>query len=147
MASSIIVPTKTALITLLAARAGLSGVQVTFGWPGDDRAKKERIFTGRSYADQEQASLRAGRRFRDETGNFDLVIQVESVGGSISDAETRILAIGQEVEECVADNKTLGGVSGLNWAVITGWTLDDMYNDQGSLAELTYTITYNARLT
>ncbi|MGH9460371.1 MAG: hypothetical protein ACRD1X_04085 [Vicinamibacteria bacterium] len=76
-----------------------------------------------------------------------MVIQVEAVGGKPEDAETRVLQLGLEVEECVADNKTLGGVSGLNWAVVSGWALDDLYNDQGSLAELTYTITYNARLT
>ena len=148
MAGSVVTACKQALVTLLKARAGLAGVQVAFGYPGNDLAERERIFMGSARASQEQAGLKAGRRFRDETATFEVVVQVESVGGTPEDAETRALALGKEVEECVADNKYLSGsIAGLNWAVVSDWRLDALYNERGSLSELVYTITYNARLT
>ncbi|HYJ69630.1 MAG TPA: hypothetical protein VEX15_18410 [Nocardioidaceae bacterium] len=147
MAGSIVVACKQALIEFLQTRELLNDVQITYGWPGDEEAQRERIFCGRSRAEHTQAALKAGRRFRAEESTFDVVIQVEMVGGSPEEAEERALEIGTEVEECIADEKYLGGVEGLHYAVVSGWLLDSLYNDQGSLAELTYTVQYRARLT
>src|SRR5262245_45563541 len=119
MAGSVVVAARQALVALLVARPGLSGVQVTYSWPGDDVAQRERVFTGRSQAEHAQASLRSGRRFRNEAATFDVLIQVESLNQTIEQTEQRAVALGLEVEECVADNKYLGGVAGLNWAVVS----------------------------
>lgn len=147
MAGSIVVDCKRALVDLLDTRPGLAEVQVTFGWPGDDQAERERIFTGRAHAEHNLRHLSAGRTVRTEESTFDVVVQVEMVGGSPEDAEARVLELGLEVEETVADEKYLGGVPGLNWALVAAWDLSSLYNDKGSLAEIVYQIRFNARLT
>jgi len=147
MSGSIVVACKQALVTLLQGRPALSSVQVSYGWPGDDAVQPERIFCGRTRADHEQAALKAGRRFRNETATFEVVIQTLLLNKTPEDAEERALELGKEVEECVADNKTLGGVTGLQWAVISGWDMNSGQNEHGSVADLAYTLTYSARLT
>lgn len=147
MAGSVVVACKKALVALLAARPGLDGVQVAYSWPGDDLVERERVFMGRARGDHTPDGLKAGRTFRNERATFDVEIQVEKVGGTPEEAEERASAIGKELEECVADNRTLGGVIGLNWAVMSSWTSTVLYNDKGSLAAMTYTIRYAARLT
>lgn len=149
MASSVIVALRQAVITGLQAQAGLSGVQVTYGWPGDDLAQRTRIFTNRARAEQSPASLRAGRTYRDEAGSFDVIIQVAQVAGSAYDADTTAIGLGLVVEEWIADNRTavVASVPGLLFITAGGWELRNLYNDAGSLTELTYAIDYRARLT
>jgi hypothetical protein len=147
MAGSVVVAAKKALIDLLADRAGLADVQISYAWPGDDAAEAERVFLGQARGQQEPASLKAGRTFRNENPEFDVLVQVVMPDGTAEEADTRALEIGLEVEETVADNKTLGGVPGLNWAVMARWELNYMYGGTGYLSEIVYTIAYNARLT
>lgn len=147
MAGSVVVAAKKSLVTLLQARAGLTLVQVAYGYPGDDTVKPERIFMGRSRADHDTAALKAGRRFRDETGTFEVVVQTLLLNKTVEQAEERAVQLGLEVEECVADNKYLAGVAGLKWAIVSASELNSGHNEHGSVAELILTITYNARLT
>jgi len=149
MAGSVVVACKRALVDGLTGQPGMSGgtfLQVTYGWPGDDLAERECIFMGRARADQPTAALGAGRRRRTDDGTFEVIVRV-LVNGTPEQAEERALEIGTEVEEWVADHKTLGGVTGLNWAVVDGWELNNATAETGSLAELIYTIRYQARLT
>lgn len=139
---------QAALVTLLAARAGLAGVQVSDGYSGDDETQAETIFTGDARSVGELvAGLKAGRTYYQETAEVDVVILVKVPGGSPRDAKARAQVLCKEVAACVADNRTLGGVVGLNWAVATSWDLRTAYGDAGAIAELTYIIRYVARLT
>lgn len=149
MSSTVIVALRQAVITGLQGQAGLAGVQVTYGWPGDDLAQRTRVFTNRARADQSPASLRTGRTFRDEAGTFDIVIQVLAVAGDAHDADSTAVGVGLVVEEWIADNRTavVSSVPGLSWIEANGWELKNLYNDRGSLTELTYTLAYRARLT
>jgi hypothetical protein len=147
VAGTLVVEVREALVDLLTARPNLEGKQVSYGWPGDDVLETESIFTAsRARIEQEPSSLKAGRTFRDETVDFDVVIRFEAIGGTALDADQGAQALGTEVEECVADNRTLG-VAGVQWVTIRPVALVGLYNDNGHLAELTYTIRYRARLT
>lgn len=137
-----------ALIVLLAARSGLTGVQVTDGYPGDDIAGPERIWTGESRSTElEVAGLKTGRTFYQETAEIDIVVQVLKPGESPLDVKARVQVLGREVAQCVADNRTAGGVPGLNYVVGSRWTLNLFNLAAGTAGEFTYTVKYAARLT
>lgn len=141
---------KTSLIGLIGNMGGLSGVQCEYAWPGDDKAGPERIFFGFARPVITQAALRAGRRVRNESTDLDLFVQCVKVGGTAEEAEARVVEMAAEVEQCVSDNKHLEGdpVEGLNWVGIEGQgQLANAYNEEGSFAEMAYTIHYDARLT
>src|SRR4051812_20696013 len=80
-------------------------VQVEYGWPGDDLAERERVFTNIPRGDHSGGPISGGRRHRDEDAQVDVVIQVAYDGGSAEDADLRAIALGQLVEEWFADNK------------------------------------------
>lgn len=122
-------------------------LQVEYGWPGDDKAERERVFTNVPRGKHDTAALAAGRRKRDEKAQLDVVIQVRYDGGAAEDADLRAIAIGQLVEEWVGDNKNGAIVAGVSELLVDSWRLDNLYGDQGALTELTYTVTWRARLT
>ena len=148
MPSSVIVAAKQGLVALLEAHGLLSAVQVSYGWPGDDQAADEIIFTADARTvEHEPSGLRAGRTYYHEKAQFDVIVQVVGYGSTAEEVEIRCLALAHIVAQVVADNRTLGGVSGVQAAKGTGWVLANRYNDRGTLAELRYTVEYDARLT
>jgi hypothetical protein len=122
-------------------------VQVEYGWPGDDLAERERVFTNIPRGDHTGGPLKSGRRFRDEKAQLDVVIQVEYDGGSAEEADERAIALGLLVEEWFADNKDGAGVASVSELLVATWRLDNLYGPNGALSELTYTVTWRARLT
>jgi hypothetical protein len=93
--------------------------------------------------------MKSGRLFRDERMEFDVVILVLGVGLKPEEADARALEIGQVVEEFVADHKSNElGITGLKWLRISNLELSpNRVNANGAVAEATYTIRYEARLT
>lgn len=151
MASTGFAAVKAALVEGLQALEDLNGVQVEYGWPGDDLVERERVFCGQARFAHEPASMRAGRVYRNEQGELDVIVDVESVGGSAQDADLRAVAIGAVVEEFVADNPNLGndtagGVT-VNAVTMRGGAVLNAYNDRGALSRITYTLRWDARLT
>lgn len=139
---------QAATITLLQARPGLTGVQVSDGYAGDAAAQPERIYTQDARSDDlTPAGLKAGRTFYQERGEFDVIIQVLQPDGSPAQVKARCNELATEVAQCVADNRTLGNVPGLNFAVGARWDLTVRYGQTGAAAEITYTVRYEARLT
>lgn len=121
---------------------------VTLGFPLGKK-DREKVFTARARFAHQPASLRAGRTFRNEQGQFELTVWIEGVGESQEWTTGRATTLGLAVEEYVADNRTLGGaVPGLNAIKVEGeGDLAELFNDRGTLAVLTYPIQYDARLT
>lgn len=140
------VAVRSALVDALAAEGDLIDVEVSYAWSFGTQSR-ERIFTGRARATHDPASLKAGRNFRNERMSFDLTVLVEGVGLNPEETDERAIALGLVVEEYVADNKGGLGVAGVNWIRVDGMELQNLSNDRGSMSELTYTITYDARLT
>lgn len=147
MAGSVVVALRQAIVAGLQAEESLSGVQIGYGWPGDDLAEKETVFLNRPRGLHDPASLKSGRTFRNEAGELDLVVRVEKVGGTAEEADDRALAIGALVEEFIADNTDSLVVTGLLWVRVASWSIANLYNDRGRLTELTYTLQWRARLT
>lgn len=138
---------RRALVELLAARDGLAGVKVTYGWPGNDRAQRLMIYTAASgNGTQEPSGLRAGRTYYNERGRFDVTCEAQVVAGGCDAADTALEELTQELAECVADNRTLDDT--VNWVRSTGWTSStNLLDGGGAVAQITYTFEYDARLT
>lgn len=153
MAKSIVVDVRRALIEGLREvfdSNELESVSVTYGWQGgDDTARRDQVFTDRARATHDPASLKSGRNFRNERMEFSLIVLSLGVGLKPEDNDDHVIELGQIVEEFVADNK--GGqslaVDGLNWIVVSAMELNNRYAAEGSISEITYTLTYDARLT
>lgn len=149
------IPTvKARIITLLVARAGLSGVSVTYAWPGTSAAAEQMFFGETQAVDHEIANIRAGRKQRQETYDLGLVIQVLKPGSTAltaSTVESRAFALAQEVENMLADDPTLaiGPPSGaLQWAHVDSIESPVLVPfEKGWGAELTVRIRCHARLT
>jgi hypothetical protein len=144
MSGTKIVAVRKALVAGLDALVAFDNVLVTYAWKVGAK-EREKCFTTRASFTHQPASLRSGRTFRDEEGTFQVVIVVEGVGDSPDTVADRIAALGLAFEEYVADNRTLAGTNSLT--VQGAGELTEMFNDRGSLAELTYTVRYMARLT
>ena len=152
MAASIIVAVRSALVTglatAIAADGGMADVEVSFQWKADWQ-RRERIWTRNARFTHAPASMRSGRNFRSEVGMFEVAILVEGIGRNAEWSATRALVIGQVVEQYIADRKNNElAVAGLQTLTVSGdGSLTEMFNDQGTLAELSYPIQYTARLT
>lgn len=155
MAGTLIVEVRSTLLAGVAAATEFATIdlkghkpKVSLSYPLGAK-DREKVFTRRARFTHAPASLKAGRTFRNETGLFEVVILVEGVGESAETTSTRAVTLGTAFEEYVADNRTLGGaVTGLNWLVVEGdGELAELMNDRGTLAELTYSLKYDARLT
>lgn len=121
---------------------------VSYGYDfGLDNA--ERVYPTRVRADTPPAAMRSGRNFRKESGVLDVVILVKAVGGNYEDADDRAEAIGQQLEEWIADRKQGEGlaISGLIAMVADGWEQVFAGNTQGAMSEVTYKVRWTARLT
>jgi hypothetical protein len=147
MPSFVISSIKTALVALLAARSGLAGVVVSNGYPGDSMAGAETVFTTDATGTDDNAAMRAGRTFYQETGEIGVRVWVKIPGGAPSDTEPRCEALATEVSRCVADNRTLGSLPGLDWIRLARWDQQSAYGETGAITEVNLYFTYHARLT
>lgn len=126
---------------------GAEDVVVTYAYDRTVEAA-ERVFTRSASADTPPAAMRPGRNFKNEAGQFFLVVLVACVGGSPDEADDRAIAIGEVVEEWLGDRKNNElGVDGLTTLTVRGWELDNLSNDHGSMSELTYRVEWTARIT
>ena len=152
MAASIVVAVRSALATglatAIAADGGMADTEVSYHWKANWQ-RRERIWTRNARFTHAPASMRSGRNYRDEVGTFELAILVEGVGQNAEWSATRALTIGAVVEQWIADRKNNElAVTGLQTLTVSGdGSLLEMFNDQGTLAELNYPVRYTARLT
>lgn len=153
MAGTLIVAVRVAVVEGLAALPAYTTKvnghrpHVSLGWPVGKK-DREKVFTQSATFTHEPASMKSGRTFRNEQGRFEVVVWVEGVGENQETTSERAVTLGTAFEEYVADHKNSLGVAGLNWVVVDGdGRLDEAFNDRGSLAQLIYTVRYDARLT
>jgi hypothetical protein len=146
--ASILVDVRRALVEGLADVVGLAEGACEFSWTSRE-IFAERIWTRRARTNTSSAAMRSGRNFRNEVGQFEVVVLVIGDGETQETTSTRALEIGAVVEDFISDRKNNElGVTGLQTLVIDGdGELAEMFNDNGTLAELTIPVRYTARLT
>lgn len=128
--------------TALEAEAGLSGVGIFYGEPNDQRMPEYIYFSKLSEVDTEPATMRSGRKRRQEDYSFDLVVSVNSKARP-EDSETRAAAICTVIEEMLADDVKVGNVTNLLWALPERIELETF--ETGDQPETIVTMTIRAR--
>lgn len=143
-----IVAVRSLLVDGVSALPTLDGVEVNLGYRVNSK-KRERVWTQNAKFDHQPASMRAVKTFRDENGSFEVVVLIEGIGKDAEWTAGRAVEIGLEIEEWVAVHANWqGAIDGLSAVKVQGaGSLTEAFNDKGTLAELVYTITYQARLT
>lgn len=106
MATTSTVPTaRAALVTALTA--ALPETQIAWSHPGDAR-EPESIYLGEARIDSEVATIRAGRKKRQERYTIDVLIDVAADGPTGQDASERAFVLLGELEDILADDPSLG---------------------------------------
>lgn len=103
------------LISLLATRPAITAVNPATGmpvlvahvWQGQ-ADKQEHIYLGNTSADLEFATIRSGRKKREEDYTVDIVIDVEIPTDWGPSSETRAFALAAEVDDMLADDPAIG---------------------------------------
>lgn len=142
MASSTVPAVKRSLVTLLAARATLSQVQVSYGAPIRGTAR-EFIWVGDVEGGQSFASL--GVNHRDEEYAVKVVISVVREGNDQQSAETRCFDLMAELEDELRDTPQLA-TAGVLWSEVGDFQLEQLASDQAVEARLTVDVRVRARI-
>lgn len=139
------IPTlKANLKAALQARAGLSGVQVSWGWPS--APAKEMILLGDVRdGTQDPAGMRSTPHHRDETYSVEVTIWVERIGADQQSATERAFELAAEIEDELRNDLTVGGA--VRTAQVQGRVeIEERASDRARLALLTINVHCKARL-
>lgn len=118
MAYSTIPAAKSALLTTLGARAGLTGVLLAWGVPMDEpSANRERVYIGDA-VNVQRTWAQLGRYRIDEDYALHIFVEVYQEGDDQRTCEERMWAIVAEVEQAAVVDITLTGV--LKWGAKPG---------------------------
>jgi hypothetical protein len=147
MASTTIYSVKSTLLTKLKAESDLSGIQITYGDPGQ-AARREFIFIGDVTAGgQDPESLSSGRRRRIESYTLDVIVSVQSKPQGLQENEQRAIVLASAVENVVADNPTLSSLDGLMFIECSGMSVtSNEAGIDGPHSQITVHFTVKARL-
>lgn len=143
MAHSTVAAFKAALLTQLQARSGLSGVQVTYGWPSG-ALQRESIMLGHVQVTQEFRVIGRPDRKMEE---YDVTVHITVIregAGQQQAADERSLALLAELEGELQSNATMNNT--VLTATVGAYTLEPMANENTRQATLTATIHVQARL-
>jgi hypothetical protein len=141
VATSTIPAFKNALYTRLAARSGLSGVQVSYGWP-TGAVQREHIILGGVDGTQEYRAIGAQHRFEEYT--LTVYINVLREGVQQQTCDERCLALLAEVESELRSDPTVNNT--VLTAELGSFVLDPMANDQSREARLRVGVSVKARI-
>lgn len=124
-------------------------ISVSYGWVGgDEKARREQIYTNRPRATHDPHALRPGKRIRVETMEFDVVVLVFDPKRNPEEVDDRVMEIGEVVEDYLAENYDSESldVPGLNWLLVRGFEMENRATPTGALTLAQYTVQYVARL-
>lgn len=141
MATSTIPAFKNALVTRLAARTGLDGVQVTYGWPVG-AVKREHIMVGGADGTQEYRTIGAQHRFEEYV--VQVYVNVIREGVQQQTCDERCLALLAEIENELRSDPTVGNT--VMTAEVGSFNLESLANDQTREARLRVGIQVKARI-
>jgi len=142
MATSTVPALKAALLSLLVARAGLSGVQVVYGAPLPNPGR-EFVSLGGTDGMQETAAL--GRLRREEEYRLTIYVSTIREGQGQQACTERAFEIAAEVENAVRSDPTVGGT--VRTALVDGpFTLEEGATDTHRTALVTIALLCHARI-
>jgi hypothetical protein len=142
MATSTVPALKAALLSLLSARAGLSGVQVVYGAPLPNPGR-EFISLAGTTGDQATASL--GRLSREEEYRLTIYVSALREGLDQQSCTERAFALAAEVENAVRSDPTVSGT--VRTALVDGpFTLEEGATDAHRTALVTLSLFCHARI-
>jgi hypothetical protein len=141
VATTTITAMRAALIALLQARAGLTGVQLGYGMPSG-ALQREHILLGQVEATQEYAAIGTVRKFEDYT--VALFISVTREGVQQQEADERALALLAEVDACLRSNPTVSGT--VLTAELARYRMEPLASDTTREARITVEIQTRARI-
>ena len=115
---------KAQLLTLLAANATLSSIQVSYGDPGE-AMRRESIYLGDIISDSHTPeALASGRRRRIEDFTLNVEVFVQSKAAGQQECEQRAIVLANAVETVLADYPSLDdGVTGLMFVDCSGMSM------------------------
>lgn len=146
MATTSTVPTARAAL-VAALTTAVTPTQVAWSHPGDSR-EPESVYLGEARGSSEYATIRAGRKKRQERYGIDVIIDVATDGPDGQDASERAYELLGELEDLLADDPSLG-LPPPFWAGLGSWTevpfFDEARRGIGTLIRAT--VQCEARLT
>jgi hypothetical protein len=145
MATTSTVPSvKTALVTLIGS--ALSGIQVTYGRPADDKLNRECVYVAEAIGTHRVPVFKAGRKPREERYSVEVVVAVIKGRGDVTDSESRAFTLLAAVEDAVANDPTLGAVDGLVHATAGSWETAAEQTAEGPAAVIRFNVDCLARI-
>lgn len=132
---------RAALVALLSARGGLSGVQIGYGMP-PGALQREHILLGLVDASQEYRALGTARKFEDYTATVHIGVMRE--GTDQQAADERALALLAEVEATLRTDPTVSGT--VLTAEVGNYRLEPLANENTREARITLDIRTRARI-
>lgn len=142
MATSTVTAFKAALLTRLQARAGLSGVQITYGWP-TGAVKRETIMLGGVSGTQVFRTIGATQKMEEYALTVYITVIREGAGRQQT-CDERALALMAEVESELRDGITVNNT--VLTAELAGFDLEPMASAETRQAMLRLTINVMARI-
>lgn len=146
--TSIRVAAKRRLVELLTDQPILEGVQVTYGWPGND-LQHESVWVGATRGPVTIPTMRAGRKARDDLFTIDVHFMAGTPGQPDAEtADARVEELYTALEDVLATKNTLDDLDGILRAIQNGDVefADPQATDQGWVGFCTATVEIHARL-
>lgn len=138
--------TKAALVDALRDRPAMSGVQVSYSWPGKT-VKRESVWCAKATGTSSVPTMKAGRKARDETYVLEVIVEVIVEGKDQQQADERALELAAEIENVAADDPRLGTDFLLSLTVENHDLDEGGPTDTGYGARVRLGLRCNARLT
>lgn len=143
MAHSTVAAFKAALLTQLQNRSGLSGVQISYGWPSG-AVQRESIMLGQVNVQQEFRIIgRPDMKMEEYDAIMHITIIKEGVGLQQT-CDERALTVLAEVEAELQGNATMNNT--VLTAHASAYQLEPMANENTRQANITLTIHVTARI-
>lgn len=146
MAATSLIPTVRVALFAVVVAGMPAGVQTAYSHPGD-AMERETVYLGDASATHDLATIRSGRRTRDETITIDVWVETTADGPDAQAAAERAWVLIAALEEALTVDATLG-LPAPFWAVLTGFDERLGWDEdrRGSAARIRATVTCQGRL-
>lgn len=155
MATSAVPAAIDALLAILRAAPALAEVRVIDGPPGVNLTERHRIYVGYSPGAEQAVEIQqsfasAGARRRDEDASIACYAETRGGDTDMSLRRTKIFELLAAVEEALRATDAAPTAPTLNgavlWSELTAGSLVQEQGDKGTLAGLSFTVAYRARI-